>query len=345
MAKDYYSVLGIPKNASQAEIQKAYRAMARKYHPDMNPGDKSATKKFQEVQAAFDVLNNPEKREMYDRYGSSFETMGAGGGDPQGQQAWRWAGAGPGGAAPGGAGPGGAGPGGFNFDDIDLSQFLGERFGQEAGGGGGGGFGDLFGQFRQAAGKFRKSSGGASQQRGGDLVQDIQIPFATSITGGEVQLTVQRPAGKSETLGVKIPAGIEDGKKIRIRGHGQPGGRGNKPGDILLTVHVLPHPFFQRRGNQLRVRVPITLGEAAAGAKVDIPTPRGAVSLSIPPGISSGAKLRVKGQGVAPKSGEPGDLLAEVQIVLPKQMTEADRREIAKIDKKYPQNPRADLRW
>ena len=334
MAKDYYNVLGVPKNASQADIQKAYRDLARKFHPDMNP-EKSAKKKFQEVQAAFDVLNNPEKREMYDRYGSSFETMGTGGGDPQGQQAWRWAGGGAG-------GPGGPGPGGFGAEDIDLSQFLGERFGQESAGG----FGDLFGQFRRAAGKFRKSgSGSGGVQHSGDLVQDIQIPFTTSVTGGEVQLTVARPSGQSETLAVKIPAGIEDGKKIRIRGHGQPAGRGGKAGDILLTVHVLPHPFFQRRGNQLRVRVPITLSEAVSGAKVDVPTPRGTVALSIPPGISSGAKLRMKGHGVVPKNGEPGDLLAEVQIVLPKQLSEADRREIAKIDGKYTQNPRGELRW
>lgn len=323
MAKDYYSVLGVPKNASQADIQKAYRDLARKYHPDMNPGDKTAKKKFQELQAAFDVLNNTEKREMYDRYGSSFETMGAGGGEPQGQQAWRWAGGAPGGG----------------FEDIDLSQFLGERFGQESAGG----FGDLFGQFRRAAGKFRKS--GAAPQRGGDLTQDLQIPFTTSITGGEVQITVAHPGGKSETLAVKIPPGIEDGKKIRIRGHGQTTGRGGKAGDILLTIHVLPHPFFHRRGNHLHVRVPITLGEAASGGKVDVPTPRGTVALSIPPGISSGAKLRMKGHGVAPKTGEPGDLLAEVFIVLPSQLSEADRREIAKIDRKYPQNPRSELRW
>jgi DnaJ-class molecular chaperone len=328
MAEDYYNILGVPKNASQADIQKAYRDLARKYHPDMNPNDKTAKKKFQKVQAAFDVLNNPEKREMYDRYGSSFETMGAGG-EPQGARTWGWS-----------PGAGGAGPGGFGVEDIDLSQFLGERFGQEAPGGAG----DLFGQFRRAAGKFRKPAG-ASPQRGGDLSQELQIPFATSITGGEVQIKVQRPGGKAETLEVKIPAGIEDGKKIRIRGHGQPAPRGGTPGDILLTIHVLPHPYFHRRGNQLHVRVPVTLGEAVLGAKVDVPTPSGAVTLSVPPGTSSGAKLRVKGHGVAPKSGAPGDLLAEIQIVLPKQISDADRQAIRQIDEHYSQDPRHDLRW
>ncbi len=329
MAEDYYSVLGVPKNASQAEIQKAYRDLARKYHPDMNPGDKTAKKKFQKVQAAFDVLNNPEKREMYDRYGSSFETMGPGG-EPPGARTWSW--------SSGAGGPGG-GPGEFRAEDIDLNQFLGERFGQE----GPAGLGDLFGQFRRAAGKFRKPAAG--QQRSGDLVQEIQIPFATSITGGEVQLTVERPSGKSETLAVKIPPGIEDGKKIRIRGHGQPAPRGGTPGDILLTVRVQPHPYFHRRGNQLCVRVPVTLGEAAAGAKIDVPTPKETVTLSVPPGTSSGAKLRVKGHGVAPKNGPPGDLLAEIQIVLPKQLDESDRKAIQQIDEHYRQNPRSDLRW
>lgn len=329
MAEDHYKTLGVPKNASQAEIQKAYRELARKYHPDMNPNDKSAKKKFQEVQAAFDVLNNPEKREMYDRYGSSFETMGAGG-PQQGAYTWNW--------APGAGGPGGA-SGGFSAEDIDLSQFLGERFGQEMPGG----FGDLFGQFRRGSAKSRKTAGGG--RRGADLTHELQIPFATSIVGGEVQISVQRPTGKTETLAVKIPPGIEEGKKIRVRGQGQPGPRGGTAGDLLITIHVAAHPYFQRRGNNLLVRVPVTLGEAVGGAKVDLPTPKGTVTLTVPPGTSSGAKLRVKGHGVAPKNGTAGDLLAEIQIVLPKQLSSADREAIRKIDRNYSQEPRKDLRW
>lgn len=330
MAEDYYKTLGVPKNASQAEIQKAYRELARKHHPDMNPNDKTAKKKFQQVQAAFDVLNNSEKREMYDRYGSSFETMGAGGpqGGRGGPRTYTW--------TPGG---GGAAPNGFNPEDIDLSEFLGERFGQEDGGG----FGDLFGQFRRAAGKGRKAAGAA--RRGEDLLHELQIPFNTAVLGGETQIAVQRPTGKTETIVVKIPAGIDDGKKIRIRGQGQPAGRGGTPGDIILTIHVEPHPWFQRQGNQLLVRVPVTLGEAAAGAKVDIPTPRGKIALKVPAGSSSGVKLRVKGHGVATKNGTAGDLLAEIQIVLPKQLSEADRHAIREIDERYTQDPRKDLRW
>ncbi len=332
MAEDYYKTLGVPKNASQAEIQKAYRDLARKHHPDMNPNDKTAKKKFQQVQAAFDVLNNPEKREMYDRYGSSFETMGAGGPQPGrgGPHPRTW--------TPNG-GAGGEGAAGFNPEDIDLSQFLNERFGQE----GGGGFADLFGQFRRGSGRGRKTSG--AQRKGEDLLHEITIPFNTAVVGGETQIAVQRPTGKTETIVVKIPAGVDEGKKIRIRGQGQPAGRGGTPGDIILTVHVEPHPWFQRHGNQLLVRVPVTLGEAAAGAKIDIPTPRGKIALKVPAGSSSGVKLRVKGHGVAAKTGTAGDLLAEIQIILPKQLSDADRQAIRQIDEHYTQDPRKDLQW
>lgn len=330
MEQDYYSILGVSRSVSQAEIQKAYRELARKYHPDMNPDDKTAKAKFHEVQTAFDVLNNPEKREMYDRYGSSFETQG--GGDPRGARTWNW--------SPGAGGmPPGGGPSGFNFEDIDMSQFVGERFGQESPGG----VGDIFGQFRRAAGKFRKPSG--APQKGGDLQQELEIPFNSAITGEEVQITIQRPRGKPETLSVKIPPGIENRKKIRIRGHGQPAPQGGKPGDIILTIRVKPHASFHRRGNQLHVRVPVTLGEAAAGAKIDLPTPHGVVSLSIPAGTSSGTKLRVKGHGVKPKNGTPGDLLAEIMVVLPKTLSDEDKKTIQEIDQRYSQNPRADLRW
>jgi len=325
MSEDYYSILGVPRNASQAEIQKAYRELARKYHPDMNPNDKTAKQKFQKVQAAFEVLNDPEKREMYDRYGSSFETFG--GGEPRGAYTWTW--------SPGSGGQ----PGGFAFEDLDLGRIFGERFGQEAPGG----FADLFSQFRRTASKARKPS--APPQKGEDIHQEIQIPFTTAIEGGSVQFVHARPGRKPETLSVKIPAGIEDGKKIRVRGHGQPSPFGGAAGDLLLTVRVLPHPFFSRRGNNLHVRVPVTLGEAVSGAKVEIPTPRGTVSLTIPPGASSGTKLRIRGHGVAPLGSPPGDLLAEVQIVLPKQLSDADRRTIQQIDQQYPQNPRAELRW
>ena len=144
---------------------------------------------------------------------------------------------------------------------------------------------------------------------------------------------------------MKIPAGIEDGKKIRLRGQGQPGPRGAAAGDLLITIHVAPHPSFVRQGNHLLVKVPVTLGEAALGAKIDVPTPSGIVSLRVPPGASSGAKLRIKGRGVAAKDGTSGDLLAEVLIVLPKDLADADRRAIEEVERRHPFDPRTNLRW
>jgi DnaJ-class molecular chaperone len=325
MAQDHYKTLGVPRNASAADIQKAYRDLARKYHPDVNP-EKSATKKFQQIQAAFDVLNNPEKREMYDRYGSSFETMGQGG--PQ----WR--------AARGGAPPGAGGfPGGADTEDMDFSQFFGERFGQEAPSG----WGDVFAQFRQARQGGRP--GAAARRRGADLTHELEIPFTTSIAGGQIEIAVTRQPGKTETISVKIPPGIEEGKKIRIRGQGEPAPARGTPGDILITIHVAPHPLFQRRGNDLHLRLPVTLAEAALGAKVDVPTPTGTVALTIPPETSSGTRLRIRGRGVKPRSGSAGDLLAEVQIVLPKKLAEADRQAIREFDQRHPLHPREGLYW
>ena len=321
MANDYYKTLGVARNASPAEIQKAYRELARKYHPDMNPDDKSATKKFQQIQAAFDVLNNPEKREMFDRYGSSFETMSAaGGGGPGGGGPW---------------GPGAGGQGGFNPEDIDFGQVFGERFGPEAMGG----LGDIFSQFRRGTGRS------GSRRRGSDIASEVQIPFNTAISGGEVQLTLQRQSGTQETIVVKIPQGIESGKKIRLRGQGEPAPPKGTAGDLLLTVHVAPHPCFARRGNDLYFRLPVTLGEAVAGATVDVPTSTGTVSLHIPPGTSSGTRLRIKGHGVKVKGATPGDLFAEVLIVLPGKLADADRDAIRQIDQRYPINPRQNLRW
>jgi len=332
MADDYYKTLGVSRNASQADITKAYREAARKYHPDMNPEDPSATKKFQKIQAAFDVLGNSEKREMYDRYGSSFETQGAGG--PHAERAWS------------AAGPG-AEFGGFSAEDVDFGQFFRDRFGGEVPGG----LGDIFAQFRRAASQRGQQgrSRSAGRRQAADITSEVEIPFATAITGGQVELTLHRPSGKADAIVVKIPAGIEDGKTIRLRGQGEkPSGRGTAggaAGNLLLTVRVRPHPFFARRGNNLYVRLPLTLGEAVAGAKIDVPTPTGTVALRIPPCTSGGTKFRIKGHGVALKNAPPGDLLVEVQIVLPPKLSEARLNQIRQIDLEHPISPRKDLRW
>jgi curved DNA-binding protein len=322
MAEDYYDTLGVKRDASQADIQKAYRDMARKYHPDLHPDDKSAKKKFQQVQKAFEVLNDASKREMYDRYGSSFEQMGAGG--PQGNP---WAGGQPG------------GPGGASYEDIDLSQLFGERFGEESAGG----FGDIFNQFRRAGKRGKRA---AEPSRGNDLETEMTIPFNTAITGGEVQLSVQRHDGRVETISVKIPPGVEDGKKVRVRGQGEPGPGGGPAGDIIIKIRVATHPYFTRRDRHLQLRLPITLAEAALGAKVDVPTPWGAVALRIPASTSSGKKFRVKGHGIRTKGGEDGDLYAETQIVLPSKLDEESLELIRQLDAHQPTpNPRSELRW
>jgi DnaJ-class molecular chaperone len=320
VADDYYQILGVPKSASQTDIQKAYRTLARKYHPDMNPDDKTAKEKFQKVQSAYDVLNDSSKRELYDRYGSAFESAGAGAGPrPHGGATWTTQG----------------GPG---YEDIDLSQLFGQ------GGGGSSPFAELFGGFRRAAGAKGKKSRGAVPS-GQDVHSEVEIPFQTSVLGGKVEVGVQRPDGKIERIEVKIPQGVHDGAKIRLRGQGGESPMGGAAGDILLTIHVAPHPWFSRRGNDLIVRVPVTLAEAVAGAKVDVPTPTGTISLRIPPKTSGGAKLRIRGHGVKPKSGTAGDLYAEVQIVLPPVIDEGTAEAIKKLDEKHPSTPRNELRW
>ena len=313
MPDDYYQTLGVARGASQTEIEKAYRDLARKCHPDLNPDDKTAKQKFQQLQRAFEVLKDPEKREMYDRYGSSFESMGAAG--PEGNPF-----------------AGGA-PGGVEFD---FSDFFGERFGRGAGSGG------VEEILREMGGGGRRRQ---RAKRGGDIQHELRVPFATSVLGGEAQITVQRANGKVETLQVKIPAGIDDGKKIRLRGQGEPPTGRGEHGDILITVRVSPHPLFRRSGNNLELRVPVTMAEAALGAKIEIPSPSGAITLSVPPGTSSGAKLRVRGHGVQPTKGTVGDLLAEIQIMSPKSVDDDAIEVLRQLDDRYDGNPRDNLQW
>jgi curved DNA-binding protein len=336
MAEDYYATLGVSRSASAEEIQQAYRQQVRKYHPDMNPDDASAKIKFQQVQTAFDVLNDAKKRELYDRYGSNYESVAAGpwSGGASGRPA------GFGGSGAGGPGAGGPGAGGHGFE-INLEDLFGSGA-SSAGTTGSGGFSDLFKHFGGRAGSAKQAP---ANKQGTHLQHELTVPFTTAVTGGEAQITVQRADGRTETLHVQIPKGIADGKKIRLRGQGEPPSGGGPAGDILIKVHVASHPFFRRQGKRLDVHVPITLFEALHGAKIDVPTPQGTISLSIPPGTSSGTKLRIKGHGITPAQGTPGDLFAEIQIVLPKQMDDADRKQLETIAEKYPDNPRMAIRW
>jgi DnaJ-class molecular chaperone len=317
MADDHYQTLGVPRTASAEDIRKAYRELARKYHPDLHPDDEAAKEKFKKVQAAFDVLNDPSKREMYDRYGSAFEGVGPGG---------------PGGGWGGGPFPGGGGfPGG---GEIDLESLFG----------GAGGFGDLFGAGRARGGRGRRR---AAQAAGEDVSARIEIPFRLAIDGGKADVRVDR-GGRTETISVTIPQGLPDGARMRLRGQGLPGTGGGPAGDLLLDVRVQPHPVFRRDGDTLELTLPVSLAEALEGAKVDVPTPWGTIALRVPPGTSGGRKLRAAGMGVRHANGAKGDLIAEVQIALPAAADAAASArllEAAKATEAGAANPRAQLRW
>jgi DnaJ-class molecular chaperone len=320
MAEDYYQTLGVPRTASAEDIRKAYRELARKYHPDLHPDDAAAKEKFKQVQTAFDVLNDQSKREMYDRYGSSFEGVGAGG---------------PGGGPGGGRGPfpGGGFPGG---GEIDLESLFG--------GAGGAGFGDLFGRGGAKPRGRRRSA----QTPGEDVTARIEIPFKLAIDGGKTDVRIDRD-GKTETISVTIPQGLPDGGRMRLRGQGLPGSGGGPAGDLLLEVRVQPHPLFRRVGDMLEVTLPISLSEAIAGAKVDVPTPWGTIALKVPAKTSGGRKLRAAGMGVRHANGAKGDLIAEVQIVLPDTAADTTLEKLLEAAKASEDSaglgPRAQLRW
>jgi DnaJ-class molecular chaperone len=206
--------------------------------------------------------------------------------------------------------------------------------------GGGGGF--QFGGGPTARRRSRRTPG----QPGADVKHEIEVPFRTSVMGGEASLRLMRPGRKTETITVKIPAGIEDGKTIRLRGQGEASPQGGEPGDLLITVRVASDGTFRRDGLDLIVRLPVTLAEAALGSKVDVPTPHGTISLKVPPGTSSGMRLRAKGQGVKTSDGRTGDLYAEIMIVIPKQIDERAAELIQQLDGQIKQpDPRADLEW
>jgi molecular chaperone DnaJ len=359
LEKDYYAVLGVAKNATQAEIKKAYRGLAQKHHPDANRGDKAAEERFKEVSSAYDVLGDEGKRKEYDRVR---EMASAG---------FR-----------SGAGPGGS----FRFEDLGFDP---------------GAFGDIFDLFGGGRRRARPA------QRGSDLETEVQISFEDSIVGTTVPLRIAgaapcetcggsgaepgtqahtcpecggsgsvtvdqgpfslsrgcprcggsgrvidkpcRTCGgsgqtrKTRTLSVKIPAGIETGARIRLSGRGESGPPGGRPGDLYVTVRVAPHAYFGRRGSDLTLELPVTFPEAALGANVKVPTLNGAVTLKIPSGTSQGRTFRVRGRGAPKRGGGRGDLLVTVNVEVPTRLSKEERELLEQFREKHRASPRAGM--
>lgn len=316
--KDFYAVLGVSKDASPAELKKAYRKLARQYHPDTNTGDAAAEARFKEISEANAVLSDPEQRHEYDQ----MRAMGAG--RPR--------------FTAGGGGQGGG------FEDVFGGMFGGApRTSYSTTGGRGGNFDDLFGGifggggFGQPTGGYR---GTGAPTPGRDFTATTTLDFITAIKGDTIRL--QPSEGKP--LSVKIPAGVADGQKIRLRGKGEQSPDGGPPGDLVLTVTVRRHPVFERDGLNLRVDVPVTFIEATLGATIEVPTLGGdPVKLRVAPGTPSGRVLRVKGRGVETAKGT-GDLLATVQVAVPSHLTPAAEKALADFAAAMPaENPRIDL--
>ncbi len=368
--QDYYELLGVPRKAAQKEIRQAYRRLARKYHPDLNPGDKASEEKFKQVQEAYDVLSDTKKRQMYDQFGFDAERRSA-------------------------VPPEDAAPGGdvhFDFGGFDF------------GGSGGTNFRDLFSQF------FRGGGGVAEAERdvepGSDLEYQIGISFWEAVRGTVKSLTITRletcstcngsgavgtpqvcdvcggsgqvtqTSGKmrfnvacprcggtghirtvcptcrgegrvrrADTIEVRIPAGVQTGSRVRVAGHGNAGTHGAPPGDLYIITEVQPHPYFDRRGDDLYTVVPITVSEAALGAKIEVPTLDGRSLLRVPPGTNSGQKLRLREKGVPSvrRHGHRGDLYVELQVIVPKPVDERVRNLLKELAKLEPEDPRRDL--
>jgi molecular chaperone DnaJ len=339
--KNYYDILGVKKNASAEEIRKAFRKLARKYHPDVNPGDKAAEEKFKQLSEANDVLSDPKKRKIYDQLGYYSDSI-----DPAAAEAYARAGQGRGpGFGAGGFGgyPGGfAGAGGrqqevhFDFNDFDLG-------GAEAGQGSS--FRDLFsGIFSGGVGR-REAQGPIP---GTDVEYEVHVPFWQAIRGGTMKLNIQRPGPhgmETEPIEFRLKPGTRPGQRIRLGGRGNPGQKGGSNGDLYLIVRIDPHPVFGREGDDIYVTVPVMPWEASLGAKVEVPTIDGRAMLRIPPGTHCGQKLRMREKGVksATKEGASGDQIVEIKIVAPA-VPNVEAKELwQKLEKLHPENPREEL--
>ena len=345
MKKDYWAILGLKPGASEKEIRSAYRRLARKYHPDVNPNNKQAEEKFKEIGEAHEVLTDPKKRQVWEMGGPEFDFFGAGGG-PGGARThtYRWDEGGP------------AGAGGFNVEGGDFGSILNDLF---AGMGRGG-----------------AARGGSSfDSRGSDLQFETEIGFDEAVNGTTLRIPLARTvtcdqcggSGRirsgsrratacpkcggtglqrvTEDIQARIPPGAEDGSRVRLQGKGEAGPRGGPSGDLFIQLRVRPHRFFRREGSDIVLDVPLTFAEAGLGTRLAVPTMGGKVELTIPPGTSSGQRLRLKGRGVQPAAGgAKGDQIVVVQIVSPDPADPAARRGLEQLEGRQP-DPRAGLGW
>jgi DnaJ-class molecular chaperone len=338
--KDYYEILGVSRSASADDIKKAYRKLARKLHPDLNPGDKQAEESFKELQQAYDVLSDAENRKLYDQYGENWRAVKQGGGPPP--PGWEGARA-----------TGGSQAGGFDFSQFDFGD-------------GGEGF-DIFEQMFSRAG----ARGGRArrQTRGRDVEAEIELSLEEAHRGVRRTLQMQVAevcptcngtgvvkddktcetcggAGqvlKPKTIEVSIPAGVREGSTVRLAGQGGAGMNGTQPGDLYLHIRLRPHPVFTLRGDDLETEIPVAPWEAVLGTKVEAPTVDGKVELTIPPGAQSGQRLRLRGQGLNKRRGGRGDEFVRLKIVVPKEINAEERRlweELRKVSRFDPRNRR-----
>jgi curved DNA-binding protein len=330
--KDYYRILGVPKDASEKQIKQAYRKLARKYHPDINPGDRGAEVRFKEINEAHEVLSDADKRAKYDQLGANWKQYERfarehPGGFP-GYQGFRVDFGGSGGEQFGG------------FSDFFKTFFgagldLDELLGRARGGGfrGGGGFGGRGGGYSSAP------------MKGRDVSATIEVTLEESYHGSRKRLSLQSdPMAAPQEIEVKIPTGVRDGSKIRVAGKGEPSPTGGSPGDLYLVVKIRPHQLYKREGDDLLVEVPITVTEASLGAEIEVPTFTGKARIKVPAGSQSGRRMRLRGKGMPRlKGGGYGDLFARLLVVTPTRLDDRERQLLEELGNLRKENPRAHL--
>lgn len=324
--KDYYKILGVDKKADKEAVSKAFKKLARKYHPDLNPGDETAEAKFKEANEAYEVLKDPEKRKLYDQLGPNWEQFRQGGYQPPpGYENVRF----------NFGGQGGSGDFSDFFETIFGGGFPGGRGGFQSGGG--------FSGFEGAFG----GRGRVRPRRGADSEASYEITLEEAYRGGTKSITLQEqtrgpdgvPRMETKTLEVKIPAGVREGQRIRLAGQGNPGMNNGPAGDLYLRIKLLPHHLYKVRDNDLVLDLPVTPWEAALGAKIRVPTLDGPVDMNIPSGTGSGRKLRIRGKGLG-CGGKRGDQLVRVMVKVPGEMTEDEKKLFTELSRKSGFNPR-----